>query len=344
MRRILIPVLLIIAIFVGLTWAAEYGYPPLVITKENEFKVIVGVFGPRAEITEPGWDPLVWNIPIFDDVYVFDRRLQYLNAKPVQVLIANNEKLIVDYYVLWKVTQPLNFLQNFPKGISTAESRIQEVVKSLVGSRIGGLQLSQLLKRAEILTRLDEDSNERLAGTGVEVVDVRLNRTELPPNAVPAAYAQMREQRTALAREHRAQGERQAREIRANADREAVSTLAKSRSKASRVRGEGDANSTRIFGLAHNKDPEFYGFIRSLEAYRKTMGPAMTLVVSPDHEFYRYLDVEIETPPATSRVSALPPRPRSAPRTPETVLPPVSVQLPTSSPAESPGVGATAGE
>jgi len=331
MGRILIPVLLILAIFVGLTWAAEYGYPPLVITKENQYKVVVGVFGPRAVLTKPGWDPLVWNIPFFDDVHVFDRRVQYLNAKPVQVLIANNEKLIVDYYVLWKITEPLKFLQNFPKGITAAESRIQEVVKSLVGSRIGGLQLSQLLQRAEILTRLDSDSNERLADTGVEVVEVRLNRTELPPNAVPAAYAQMREQRRALARELRAQGERQAREIRANADREAVSTLAKARSDASRVRGEGDAGSTRIFGEAHSKDPDFYAFIRSLEAYRKTMGPGMTLVVSPDHEFYRYLDVEIEPPAAAPRVSAPPPRPTQRPPTPESVSPPVSAAGPDAS-------------
>jgi len=129
---------------------------------------------------------------------------------------------------------------------------------------------------------------------GVEVVDVRLNRTELPPNAVGAAYAQMREQRTALAREHRAQGERIAREVRASADRLAVTALATARSLAEQVRGEGDAEATNIFASAHGQDPEFYAFVRSLEAYRKSFSEGTTMVLSPDHVFLRNLNPRLD--------------------------------------------------
>lgn len=305
MGRWVLSLLMLAAGAVGLIWAGEFGYGPIVITKENEYKVIVGLYGPRAVITEPGWDPAIWKIPFVDVVHTYDRRLRYLNALPVRVVIANNEKLIVDYYAIWRITDPLIFIRNFPLGEAAAEQRIQEDIKSLVGSRIGELNLSQLLARAEVLSTLHTESTERLEGTGVEVVDVRLNRTELPPNAVGAAYAQMREQRIALAREHRAQGERMARGVRASADRMAVTTLATARSRAERVRGEGDAEATRIFARAHSQDPEFYAFVRSLEAYRKALSRGTTMVLSPDHAFLRNLnprlDADVDSPPPVSQ-------------------------------------------
>jgi membrane protease subunit HflC len=292
--RIFLPLLLVLAIVVGLIWAGEFGYGPIVITKENEYKVIVGLQGPRAEITEPGWDPTVWKIPLLDTVHTFDRRLSYLSAPPVEILIADGEKLIVDYYAVWRITAPLKFLRNYPAGVEAAEIRIQDVIKSLVGSKVGKLNLTQLLARSEVLSTIQEESTAQLLDTGVEVVDVRLNRTELPPNALDAAYAQMREQRTALAREHRAQGEGKAREVRAIADRLAVTTLARARADSERIRGEGDASATRIFAQAYQKDPEFYAFVRSLEAYRKTLKHGTTMVLSPDHVFLRNLEPQLE--------------------------------------------------
>jgi membrane protease subunit HflC len=298
--RFLLPLLLLGAGIVGLIWAGEYGYGPIVITKENEYKLVVGISGERAVLTEPGWDPTVWKVPFADTVRTYDRRLRYLNAPPVRVVIANNEKLIVDYYAVWRITDPSLFYQNYPKGEAAAELRIQEDIKSVVGSKIGGLNLAQLLARSEVLSTLHEESSANLLGTGVEVVDVRLNRTELPPNALGAAYAQMREQQTALAREHRAQGERMAREVRATADRLAVTALATAQAEAERIRGEGDAEATRIFATAHKKDPEFYVFVRSLEAYRKTLNKNTTMVMSPDHVFLRNLEPKLNGVPAVS--------------------------------------------
>ncbi len=302
MGRLMLPLLLVVAIIVSALWAAEYGYGPIVIAKEHEYKVVVGVTGPRASITEPGLAEVIV-FPFVDEVLTFDRRLRYLNAEPHEMMIANDERIIIDYYAIWRIVDPLEFRRQFPSGEAQAEQRILEDVKSLAGSKIAALDLSQLLARSEALATLAEESTARLEDTGVEVVDIRLNRTELPPNALESAYAQMREQRRALAREHRAQGDRMAREMRAGAERNARTTLATARAESERLRGEGDAEATRIFAAAHSRDPEFYTFVRSLEAYRKSLGDGTTMILSPDHPFLRNLEPELDVrklPPVSS--------------------------------------------
>ena len=286
MRRLGFFSLVLIALIVAALWAGDLGFGPVVITREDQHKLILRLGDPVAILDEPG---ISLRIPLLDVVEVYDKRLQYLNARPVQMLIARGEKLIVDFFVVWRIYDPLAFRQNFGHDMRGAEDRIQERVNALVGAKIGGLELSQLLQRSEVLTQLDEESSEALASTGVEVVDVRLNRTEIPPNAEPAAFAQMREQRRALAREYRVGGERQAREIRAGAERFSRTQIAEAQAEADETRGEGDAQSARIYADAFNRNPEFYAFVRSLEAYRKTIGDGTTMVLPPDHEFFRYL-------------------------------------------------------
>jgi len=209
----------------------------------------------------------------------------------VEMLIEGGDKLVVDFYVVWRIVDPLEFRRSFPppQHMRNAEGRIQKSVNGLVGATVGGLELRQLLQRAEVLDRLAGKSTEQLEGKGVEVVDIRLNRTEIPPNALPAAYQQMREQRRAISREYRVAGEREARTIRAGANREARTTVAGARSESEILRGEGDAEATRIYAEAYGKDPDFYAFVRSLEAYRRSIGDKTTLVLPPDHDFFRFL-------------------------------------------------------
>jgi len=287
MRRVLLLSPVVFAVFVGLIWAAEFGMGPLVITKEYEYKIILRLGNPVKVLQEPG---LWWRLPLLDEVRTFDQRLQYLNAKPVEMEIAKGDRLIIDYYAVWRIDNALDYLMSFPDGMRSAEQRIQRAINGKVGARIGTLELSELLERSASLDLLDEESSEEMAGTGVQVVDVRLNRTEIPKNAESAAFAQMREQRRALAREYRVDGEREARKARAEAEREARTTIAKARSEAEVIRGEGDAESAHTYAAAYGKDPEFYAFVRSLEAYRKTLGDRTTMVLAPDHEFFRFLD------------------------------------------------------
>ncbi|MBW2426416.1 MAG: protease modulator HflC, partial [Deltaproteobacteria bacterium] len=174
--------------------------------------------------------------------------------------------------------------------------RILQRVGSLVGDSIGNLTMAELLSRAEVLESLDAMATAELDASGVRVVDVRISRTELPLKAEEATFDQMREQRRAISREKRAVGEREAREIRARAEREARELVATARAEAEVLRGDGDAEATKIYGEAYGKDPEFYAFWRTLEAYRKTVGDRTTLVVPPDHEFFRFLDLGGATP------------------------------------------------
>jgi membrane protease subunit HflC len=150
--------------------------------------------------------------------------------------------------------------------------------------------MAELLARAEILETLDERATEELTSNGIRVVDVRINRTELPLPSENATFEQMREQRRAISRQKRAIGAREAREIRAKANREAREMLAQANADSEVRRGEGDAEAARIYAEAYSKDPDFYAFVRSLEAYRKTLGEKTTLVVPQDHEFFKFLD------------------------------------------------------
>jgi membrane protease subunit HflC len=290
MRLLFVPIVLV-AIVVALLWAGQYDLGPLVFNRADEYRLVLRLGKPIAEIEEAGLPGMFApRIPFLDEVQVFDKKIQYLNAAAAEIEIAGNERLIVDYYVLWQIQSPLDFRRSFPGGVAAAEERIQRTVGALVGDSVGTLTMSELLARAEALETLDERATTELAANGVRIVDVRINRTELPLRSESATFEQMREQRRAISRQKRASGEREAREIRARAEREAREMVAKARSESEILRGEGDAEAARIYADAYSKDPDFYAFVRSLQAYRKTLGDKTTIVVPPDHSFFQFLD------------------------------------------------------
>ncbi len=299
--RFLFTLIVIGALVVAAFWAAQFDRGPIVINRADEYRLVLRFGTKVAELTDPGvafyeTQPVPYvkipfiRVPFIDEVLVFDKRIQYLNAAATEIEIKGNERLIIDYYALWKIEAPFAFRTSFPGGAQEARMLIQRTVGALVGDAVGNLSMTELLSRAEALDELGDRATEELAGNGVSVIDVRINRTELPLPTENATFEQMREQRRAISREKRAIGEREAREIRAKADREARELVAAARSEAEVVRGEGDAEAAGIYAKAYNNDPDFYAFVRSLEAYRKTLGENTTLVVPPDHEFFKYLD------------------------------------------------------
>jgi len=285
--RKLFVLLLVVAAIVGTVWAGQFGWGPVVIVYEHEYKIPLLLGAPwRDPISQPG---LTWRIPLFETMETLDKRLQLLDAKPAEMLIGEGA-LVVDYYAIWRINDPLEFRRSYPGGVEDANLAIQRRLEAQVAATVGRMPLEQLLARSEVIGDLGEEVSLKLAEKGVEVIDVRINRTELPREAEEAAYAQMREQRRKISREHRASGDRQAREVRAKADREALTMLAEASSRAEVTRGEGDARAAAIYASAFERDPEFYAFVRSLEAYRATLGRGTTMVMPPDHEFFRYLD------------------------------------------------------
>lgn len=289
------------AVIVGALWAAQFDRGPIVINRADEYRLVLRFGRPVAELTEPGvafyeTQPIPYmripfiRFPFVDEVLVFDRKIQYLNAAAAEIEISGNERLIVDYYALWQIQSPLEFRRSFPGGTRQASDLIQRTVGALVGNAVGTLSMTELLARTEVLDQLYQRATTELAGNGVRVIDVRINRTELPLPTESATFEQMREQRRSISREKRAIGEREAREIRAKAEGEARELVAVARAEAEVTRGEGDAEAARIYATAYSNDADFYAFVRSLEAYRKTLGNKTTLVVSPDHEFFKFLD------------------------------------------------------
>jgi len=303
MRRLFTLGLATAAALAALVWAGELGIGPVLITHEDEQKMVLFFGEPVAIRTEPGvW----WRLPLLTDVRVFDNRYLYLDAEPREIQTRDEERLVVDNYVVWRIADPLAFYRSFPQGLEQARSQIDRVVRADVRAEIGRRRFAEVLTdaRVEIMQQITEASDTELRDYGIEVRDVRINQTELPRSTEENVFARMRAERQRLARKYRAEGEEEGRRIRAEADREARVVVAEAERDAQILRGEGDAEAARIYAEAHSADAKFYAFVRSLEAYRNTLGERTTLVLSPDSEFFRLLGGEGVADGAGDGVSA----------------------------------------
>jgi membrane protease subunit HflC len=268
---LLLLVLLILAI--GLSVA---GMGPFIVTREGQFKIALFLGEPTAVITQPGIEV---TFP-FVETRSFDSRWQHLGSERKEIPTSDQERIIIDSYVIWRISDPLQFYKKFPTGMAEAETQINQQVRGKVREVIGKRTLAQVLKdaRGDVMREITAKSAAAVKDFGIELNDVRINRTELPRGTEENVFARMRAERNRLARKYRAE-----------ADREARVVVAEARGKAEIERGKGDAEAARIYAEAYSKDPEFYAFLRSLEAYRKTLGEGTTMVLPPDQEFFRLL-------------------------------------------------------
>jgi len=287
-KRILIAVFILLLLATGFVAAGNRGIGPVVITKEGTQQIILR-FGDVINETEPG---LSWRVPLLDDVKTYERRFLYLNTEQDVIQTKDQERIVVDNYAMWKIDDLTAFISSFPKGMQQAKKQMDRVVRAGVREVVARHTLAEVLtdRRSEIMEAIRQRVADSFSGTGIALHDVRINRTELPPAIEKNVHARMKTDRDRLARKYRAEGEEQARKIRASADRDAKVIVANAKGEAQVTRGEGDAESTRIYAAAFGKAPEFYAFVRSLEAYRKTIGEGTTLILSPESEFFEYLD------------------------------------------------------
>jgi membrane protease subunit HflC len=287
MKRFVTLTVLLLAAVVALLAAGNLGIGPVVITREGEQRMIL-LLGEVRTVTTPG---ATLRVPFLETVQTFERRWLHLNTEALPIQTKDGEQLVVDNYAIWRIDDPLEFRRAFPAGRAAAEARIDRVVRDDVREVIGRHTLTDVLmhQRQGLMAEITEKSRSVLARFGIGLAEVRINRTELPQAAQESVYARMKTERERLARKNRAEGEERARIIRAEADREARVILANARRDAEIVRGEGDAEAARIYAEAFGADAEFYALLRTLEAYRKTIGEKTTLVVSPRSEFFRFL-------------------------------------------------------
>jgi membrane protease subunit HflC len=255
--------------------------------------VVVQLGEPVRTVREPG---LYAKLPLIQEVLYFDRRLLDYDAAPKEILTKDKQQLVVDNYSRWRIIDPLQFYRTV-RNEDGAQSRLDDIVYSNVRETLGRHTLSEIVsdKRIALMEEVTRRSNERSGEYGIEVVDVRIKRADLPEKNEQNVFSRMRTERERQAKKFRAEGDEESRKIRSEADKQVKILLADARKQSEVSRGEGDAQAVGIFAEAYGRDPEFYAFVRTLDAYRATLGQGTTLVLSPDSEFFRLLKSS-ETP------------------------------------------------
>lgn len=262
-------------------------YGTVFIVDQTE-QVLVLQFGEaKREIKEPG---LHFKVPFMQNVARFDKRIIDLNADPEEVIASDQKRLIVDSFAKYRIVNPLQFYQTV-----RTEARMQERLNSILQARLravlGSYPLAALLtaERVHIMESIRDKIAKEAAGFGIQVVDVRIMRADLPEKNSQAIFLRMQTERAREAKEFRAKGAEEAQRITAKADRDKTVLLAEARKKSEVLRGEGDAAATRIFAEAFGRDPAFFDFYRTMQAYRTTLNNENTrMVLSPDTGFLRH--------------------------------------------------------
>lgn len=235
---------------------------------------------------------LRWKIPAVQEVVFYDKRILDLDSQPLEVIVSDQKRLVVDAFLRYRITNPLKFYQTV-KTEPIARQRLGNVLEASVRSVLGAATFQDVVrdKREILMGTIRDQVNNEAQTLGVTVVDVRIKRADLPEANSEAIYRRMQTEREREATEIRSEGNAAANRIRATADREATIIKAEATKKAEQLRGEGDAERNRIFADAFGRDPEFFAFYRSMQAYEAGLGSKDTrLVISPDSEFFRFFN------------------------------------------------------
>ncbi|HRK97028.1 MAG TPA: protease modulator HflC [Alphaproteobacteria bacterium] len=251
-------------------------------------QVIILRFGdPKEQITDPG---LHFKMPLIDNIRAFEKRILNVDPPSEEVLLADQKRLVVDSFARYRITDMLVFLKTLNTEAS-AQQRLHTVINSALRSTMGKATLQDILseKRDSLMEGIQTIVNEEAKRFGIEVVDVRIVRADLPEQVTQATFDRMRSEREREAREARAEGEQLSTEIRSKADKERTILLAEAKRDSEIARGEGDRKAIDIYGQAFGEDPEFYAFYRSLEAYRNSLSNSeTTLMISPENDFLKF--------------------------------------------------------
>jgi modulator of FtsH protease HflC len=262
-------------------------YSSVFTVNEAQQALVVRFGDPVREVREAG---LHFKVPFVDNVTYFDKRVLDYDATSVELILGDQKRLVVDAFARYRINSPTRFRQ--AAGDEDAfRGRLGPILSSNLRGVLGEVGLMQVLssERGDLMQRIRDQTNRSMEGFGVELVDLRIKRTDLPEQNSQAIFQRMQTERQREANELRAQGAEIAQRIRSRADRERRVLIADAQRQADVYRGEGDAEATRIFGEAYGADQEFYEFYRSMQAYRQALADGKTnLVISPDSEFFRF--------------------------------------------------------
>ena len=250
--------------------------------------VVLELSKPKEIIKEPG---LYFKLPFLQKVRYFSKQLLDNDSNPTEVITKDKKNLLVDNFTMFRIVDPLKFLETV-RGERSARARLDDIIYSELRVEIGTHDLHDVVTetRDSIMAKVTKEANVKAAEYGIEVVEVRIKRTDLPPEVANSIFNRMRTERERIAMEYRSEGKEEATKIRAETDKEKTILVAQAYKQEQIVRGEGDAQATKIYADAYSKDQKFYTFMRSMEAYKKSLKTDTTLLMSEDSDFLGFLN------------------------------------------------------
>jgi len=263
------------------------GFNSVFTVQQIESALVLQLGEPKRVLTDPG---LYFKIPVIQNVIRIDNRILHLDAAPAEVIASDQKRLVADAYLRYRITDPLLFFQAVTTEVA-ANLRLQSLLESALRETLGTQPLNAIIsgQRLALMETVTQVTSGQAAGLGIEVVDVRIKRADLPEENSQAVYQRMRTGREQEARQIRAEGAEAALRTRAFADREVTVILANAQRDSEILRGLGDAKAIELFAEAFGKDIEFFSFYRSMQAYRTALGADdTTMVLSPDSDFFQF--------------------------------------------------------
>jgi membrane protease subunit HflC len=289
---------------------AILAYSGLFVVDQTQQALVLRFGNPVRVVSAPG---LYAKIPLIDNVVLIDKRLLDLDSPPIEVIAKDRKRLVVDAFGRYKIVDPLLFYQA-AGSVEVAEQRLSVNLNSAIRGAVGQVDFSTILSegRAALMENITKQVNTEGQRLGVDVVDVRIRRADLPAENSAAVYQRMQTERQREATDIRSRGEQEAKTLRAQADRTATVIVAEANQQSEQLRGDGDSEVNKIFAGAYGQDPEFFGFYRSMQAYMDGLkGETTRMVISPNSPFFRYFTDPSGkvAPAATTPAAAVPATP-----------------------------------
>jgi membrane protease subunit HflC len=276
----------IIAVVIGIT-----AFSSLFVIRENEQALVLQFGNPQRQVDDAG---LHFKTPFIQEVIYFDKRVLDYDASAAEIPTLDQKQLVVDAFARYKIIDPLKFYQTVATE-AIAESQLNNIINSNLRDSFGQELFTRLMteKRAQLMTEISKKVDTAMRNLGIQVIDVRIKRVDLPEENSQAIFRRMQTQREQEARRIRAEGDKKAREIRADADKQQRVIVAEAKKTSEILRGEGDAIATKLYNDAFGRDRDFFDFYRSLQAMRTGLtGDTTSYVGPPQGEFYRFFKGE----------------------------------------------------
>ncbi len=263
------------------------GLSPFFVVDLTETAIVVALGKPVRTITEPG---LKFKIPFYHQVTFFDKRFLDYDAPARDVITSDKKSMVIDNFAKWRIVDPLKVFQAFQTQRGALQ-RLDDILYSELRVELVRHELTEIVSanRSIIMQRVSDRSNEKASVYGLEVLDVRIKRADLPEQNEKAIFQRMQAERERQAKQYRAEGEEEAQKIRSEAEKDKEIILAEAYKISQELRGAGEAKAYKIYATAYKQDPKFFEFVRTMEAYKKTFAKDTTMVLTPDSEFLKYL-------------------------------------------------------